>query len=583
MTTTVLPAAAPDDVPEGLDDGFVGLGGSPVTPKLPNLRFEYVDPRVLIDNPRNLRTTVGDVDDLKASMAEVGILCPLILVPVDGDGNGDSSGLMIEIGHRRKRAAIELDFPLVPCIIAPDEGAAMLIAAQLAENGHRKGLTATEEAEGFHQLTLLDWTPEKIAKVRHIPAAAVKQSLKLRTLPEAARDAADAGTLTLDDAAVMVEFSDQPAVMNRILKSASSGWGFRHAVATERSKQAYASAKERVKAELVLAGVKITSKPKGWGYTNPATEAHRLVDADGVRLVPEEVRTRPGFAAFVDKIGDGARAVVYCTDPDEWGYRKLSVINRSSPGLSPEDQAAREQAELEKAAHQEALKVATSVRTDFYRQTYAATRMIKRLFPDALRAAVSTGGGFLFNDVDGLYAGLGGVDGDALAAAKEHLLSRCLAAQWICRQERNLRHANDGWHGHINDDEAAAWLDQLVTDGYTLSDAETQLRQHIAANLAAEHEDDDEDEGEHEGEDEQAAEPGGDAAPGDADAAADAAGDLAVTDEAAAVDGLAGPAVEVGDLDALDGDSGSSGDVPLAEVTVLPAASADDEPAPLAA
>jgi ParB family transcriptional regulator, chromosome partitioning protein len=565
MTTTVLPTA-PDDLPEGLDDCFVGLPSSSTAPKLPKLRFEYVDPRVLIDNPSNLRTTVGDVEDIKASMAEVGILCPLVLVPVALDGTG--TGLMIEIGHRRKRAAIELDFPLVPCIIAPDEGAAMLIVAQLAENGHREGLSATEEAEGFHQLTLLDWTAEKIAKVRHIPAAAVKQSLKLRTLPEAARDAADAGTLTLDDAAVMAEFSDQPAVMSRILKSANSGWGFRHAVATERSKQAYANAKERVKAELVLAGVKITSKPKGWGYTNPGTEAGRLVDADGVRLAAEQVRTRPGFAAFIDKIGDGAQAVVYCTDPDDWGYRKLSVVNRSpTPGLSPEEQAAREQAEQAKAAHQQALKVARSVRTDFYRQTYTATRMIKRLFPGALRAAVATGGGFYYSDVDGLYARLGGVDGEALTAAKEHLLSRCLAAQWICRQERNLRNADEGWHGHLDEDEAVAWLDQLVTDGYTLSDAETQLR-HDLANAIAE-------------QDKQDAEPGQSAEPSDQDEPADAVADLAASDDdTAAVDGPTEPADEVA---VLDRDCGASGDEGLAAVTVLPGAATDDESAPLAA
>ena len=531
MTTTALAAASPDDDPTtGLDtidpdtialagadlnstdlagvelpvagelpggelepgfEGFVGVAGSTVVPlsaQQQNLRFEYADPNQLLDNPANLRASVADVEDLKASMSEVGILCPLVVVPTGLLGDGP---LMIEIGHRRKYAAIALGFPLVPVVIAPDEGAAKLIFAQLAENGHRVGLTATEEAEGFHQLTLLDWTPEKIAKARHIPTAKVKQSLALRTLPEAAREAADTGALTLDDAAVMAEFTDQPAAMNRILKSAS-GWGFRHAVATERSKQTYAAAKEKVKAELVLAGVKITPKPKGWGYESKATEASRLVDADGNRLDVAEVRTRPGFAAWIDKIGDAARAVVYCTDPEEYGYKVRAVVNRYTSPLSEQEQAVREQAEQEKAAFLEALTVASGVRAEFYRRTYNATKMIKELFERALYEAVVSPGGF-FQDVDDLYAGLGGVQGDALAAAKEGLLRRCLVAKWIIRNEANLRQAERDGYNYLDDDAAAAWLDRLVTDGYVLSDAETQLRQSIAADEADEDDADEED------------------------------------------------------------------------------------------
>ena len=568
MTTTVLPAASADDGdlttptdlpattdlsdgghgsgPDEVQEGFVGLGGSSLSPMFApegNLRFEYADPNLLIDNPRNLRTAVADVEDLKASMAVVGILCPLVVVPVDGE----IAQLMIMIGHRRKYAAIDLGFPLVPVIIAPDEGAAKLIIAQLAENGDRVGLSPTEEAEGFHQLTLLDWSPEKIAKVRNTSAAKVKQALALRTLPEAARAAADTGALTLDDAAVMAEFTDQPAAMNRILKSASSGWGFRHAVATERSKQAYASAKERVKAELVLAGVKITAKPKGWGYGGDckAVEVNRLVDADGQRLEVEQVRTRPGFAAWIDKIGDNARAVYYCTDPEEYGYKRRA-ITPAYGGLSPEEKARREQADLEKAAHREALTVASGVRADFYRQIYKTSKMIKKLFPEALREAVVTPGGF-FEDVDGLYADLGGVEGKALAAAKEDLLRRCLVVKWVIRQECNLRQAQKDGYSYLDDDAAAAWLDQLVADGYTLSDAEAQLRQDIDDAREDETLDDEDD--------------------GDELEDAEDDGDVVLEDENEAV--VDEPVVSIGD---------TSQEERLAEVVALPTGRADDEP-----
>ncbi|GAB1690709.1 ParB/RepB/Spo0J family partition protein [Krasilnikovia sp. M28-CT-15] len=499
MTISVLPPTL-----DGVADD--GLGDPAVAAQLPQLRLEYLDPRSLVDNPGNLRTAVGEVEDLKASMAEVGILCPLVVVPADGDG--EDIQLMIQIGHRRKQAAIELDFPLVPCVIAPDEGAAKLIIAQLAENGHRAGLTATEEAEGFHQLALLDWSPERIAKVRHTSAERVRQSLTLRSLPQQAQDAADDGTLTLDDAAALAEFADQPAAMTRILKATGSPWGVRHAIASERSKQQYTTAKERAKAELILAGVKVTSKPKGWPYQGPAA-AKDLVDADGQPLDVEEVRTRPGFAAFVDRDGDTARAVVYCTDPAEWGYtRRSTAVASGTHGLSDDERADRERAQQQRALLREGMQVAASVRAEFYKQTYGTARAARQLFVEALRDAVSDSP-LRFGDVDGLYAALGGADTEAVAGAKEDRLRRCLVARWVCAHERNLGHVAAGQDWAFDADAAVFWLDQLVADGYTLSDAETTLYEALTTADDEDGNDDTREADDDEVEDEDAGDPDG--------------------------------------------------------------------------
>ncbi|RKR88308.1 ParB family chromosome partitioning protein [Micromonospora pisi] len=443
------------------------------TPDLPALRSEYVDPTELVDNPRNLRTDIGDLADLKASMAVVGVLCPLVVIPVEGRDDV----FQLIIGHRRKYAAIDLGMSQVPCWVAADEGAALQIVAQLAENGHRIGLTPTEEAEAFHQLTLLDWTPEQIAKVRAIPTAQVKQTLQLRALPQAARGAADAGALTLEDAAALAEFTEEPAALTRILKATGSAWGLRHAIASERSKRVFGAAKERLKAELVLAGVKVTGKPKGFPYSGVEVAAEALVDADGQRLDPDAVMTRPGFAAFVEKgLGDAARAVVYCTDPDRYGYTRF---NRFATQLSKEELAKREEAERVHAEYLENLTLATTVRQDFYRKSYASARAAKRLFPEALRNAVADTGSIRFADADDLYTALGGHGMDVVLAAGEDRLRRCLVAQWICAHERNLGYAATERTWSFDADSAAFWLDQLVADGYTLSDAETTLRKSL--------------------------------------------------------------------------------------------------------
>ena len=68
-----------------------------------------------------------------------------------------------------------------------------------------------------------------------------------------------------------------------------------------------------------------------------------VVADDGARaaarregLDPDEVATRPGFAAFIDKIGfDTPKTVVYCTNPEEYGYTRATGYN-SYTGLSDE-------------------------------------------------------------------------------------------------------------------------------------------------------------------------------------------------------------------------------------------------------
>lgn len=120
-----------------------------------------LSPRYLIPHERNLRTDVGDVADLMASITAVGILQPLLVVPLppeehpatapSGDGRpasaddgGDAPGwFQIIVGHRRHAAAVHLGLGTVPCLIAADEGEARRLVIMLAENTARVGLSAS--------------------------------------------------------------------------------------------------------------------------------------------------------------------------------------------------------------------------------------------------------------------------------------------------------------------------------------------------------------------------------------------------------------------------------------------------------
>src|SRR6185369_10366030 len=106
---------------------------------------------------------------------------------------------------------------------------------------------------------------------------AVQQSLRLRQLPAAAMAAVDAGKLGLLESAELDKIADDPKALDRVL-NAGSGWGFKHALSAELSKRAAAHAKAVAHAELVLAGVKVTGKPKGFGFGSTEVDARQLVD-----------------------------------------------------------------------------------------------------------------------------------------------------------------------------------------------------------------------------------------------------------------------------------------------------------------
>jgi ParB/RepB/Spo0J family partition protein len=107
-------------------------------------------PRYLIPHERNLRTDIGDVADLMASIEAVGILQPLLVVPLPEDehpptsaGDEPAAWYQIIVGHRRHAAAVHLGLDTVPCLIATDEGEARRVVIMLSENVHRIGLSPT--------------------------------------------------------------------------------------------------------------------------------------------------------------------------------------------------------------------------------------------------------------------------------------------------------------------------------------------------------------------------------------------------------------------------------------------------------
>jgi ParB family transcriptional regulator, chromosome partitioning protein len=132
-------------------------------------------------NPEQPRTSLGNLEELTASIREKGVLEP-ILVRSQGGGR-----YQIISGERRYRAATAAGLEEIPAIeLDADDREAMEIA--LIENIQRKDLTPFEEAEGFLLLQQkFDYTHDRIAQVIGKSRTTVTETLALNEIPDRIR------------------------------------------------------------------------------------------------------------------------------------------------------------------------------------------------------------------------------------------------------------------------------------------------------------------------------------------------------------------------------------------------------------
>ena len=134
-------------------------------------------------NPEQPRTDVGDLTELTASIAEKGVLEPLLVKPSRLTGRW-----MIIAGERRWRAARQAGLTEVPCVeMEVDEGTVAEIA--LIENMQRKDLTVWEEADGLLALCeRFGYTHEDIARKVGKSRSTVTEALSIAAIPADVRE-----------------------------------------------------------------------------------------------------------------------------------------------------------------------------------------------------------------------------------------------------------------------------------------------------------------------------------------------------------------------------------------------------------
>ena len=143
--------------------------GAPIGRVVP---IDQLDP-----NPNQPRQVMGDLSELMASIAEKGIIEPIIV-------RQRGRRFQIVAGERRYQAAVQVGLREIPIVIR-DLDDNEIIEIALIENIQRKDLTPFEEAEALHALaTRCSYTHEDMARRLGKSRTAITESLSINGMPE---------------------------------------------------------------------------------------------------------------------------------------------------------------------------------------------------------------------------------------------------------------------------------------------------------------------------------------------------------------------------------------------------------------
>lgn len=326
------------------------------------LALREVDPATLgIDD--QVRSDATPSDDLVDSVKRMGVLQPPTVY-----WDAEREQHIVVIGHRRVGAAIAAKLPTIQVLVrdaaaAKDE---LRLEQQLVENERREGLTPSDVARGYKDLSLFGMRPEDIAAAVAERPARVKAALTA-SASTAATAAIDRG-VDLEQAAIIADFDDDPAAQKRLTNTAiESPREFPQKVATARAERDTRLKLQRLTEQLEHDNVplleKISWSAKFWnGKDGKARNIADLnVSANGHKKCP-------GHAAIIGgTYSESSMEITFvCTDWKEHGHELKSVIRE----YTAEEREQQEQLEREREAErqiEESFNVNSAVRREWLR------------------------------------------------------------------------------------------------------------------------------------------------------------------------------------------------------------------------
>ena len=196
-----------------VDDGFSVLDTCGIMAQRSNntqeVKVEKIAIEKIVPNPYQPRKTFDDegLADLSASIAQYGVLQPLLVAPAE---NGD---YMLIAGERRLRASKMAELKEVPVIIS-QYTSQQIAEIALIENLQREDLHYLEEAEGYEQLMeQFHLTQEAMATRVGKKQSTIANKLRLLKLSAKVREELRSAGLTERHARALLKIKDEAQQM----------------------------------------------------------------------------------------------------------------------------------------------------------------------------------------------------------------------------------------------------------------------------------------------------------------------------------------------------------------------------------
>ena len=214
---TAASADAGTEAPDETDaeEETADTGADELVP-VPGARFAEIPVELIHPNPRQPRQVFDeeDIAELAASIAEVGLLQPIVVRQVP-TAPGEELRYELIMGERRLRASKEAGLETIPAVVRDTDDVDLLRDA-LLENLHRVQLNPLEEAAAYQQL-LEDFQcthaelSERIARSR----SQISNTLRLMKLPPLVQRRLAANVISAGHARALLGLPNA-AVMERL-------------------------------------------------------------------------------------------------------------------------------------------------------------------------------------------------------------------------------------------------------------------------------------------------------------------------------------------------------------------------------
>lgn len=249
----------------------------------------------LYPHPHNPRRDVGDLAELADSIRAHRIKQNLVVVPEPGV----EGAYRIVIGHRRAAAARLAGLEYVPAVVDEDLDEAGQLELMLLENLQRTDLTPVEEADGYQGLLDLGVDVRAIATRTGRSQKTITARLRLRTLPEAAREVLHTHQATLEQALALADFDGDDDLRENLVETFGAE-GFSHRLSSAQREMDRRRRKAELLAKLTAAGVKVVDPGE---FGRPPKGVTSLTELRGKKeyssIDPDDHASCPGHVAWI--------------------------------------------------------------------------------------------------------------------------------------------------------------------------------------------------------------------------------------------------------------------------------------------